>query len=195
MPTSTIDHGPVTPPPVAERDSDHPPPGNDSVLGRLGGGLTATWLGFRHYGLAPLLAGVISVAIFGFLAVGLCERWLPYRQDWLRSHHDIGVDITHLIINNGVVEKLLVALLATTLAGSSDWLAQRLGFSTWPHQWPLAAQLVLCTLAAYAFARYVFPGKQVLFALVRENPPSDARFFSECLDGELAVGADRFAGK
>jgi sn-glycerol 3-phosphate transport system permease protein len=30
----------------------------------------------------------------------------------------------------------------------------------------LAAQLVLCTLAAYAFARYAFPGKQVLFALV-----------------------------
>jgi sn-glycerol 3-phosphate transport system permease protein len=30
----------------------------------------------------------------------------------------------------------------------------------------LAAQLVLCTLAAYAFARYVFPGQQVLFALV-----------------------------
>jgi sn-glycerol 3-phosphate transport system permease protein len=30
----------------------------------------------------------------------------------------------------------------------------------------LAAQLVLCTLAAYAFARYVFPGKQLLFALV-----------------------------
>lgn len=30
----------------------------------------------------------------------------------------------------------------------------------------LAAQLVLCTLAAYAFSRYVFPGKQILFALV-----------------------------
>ena len=30
----------------------------------------------------------------------------------------------------------------------------------------LAAQLVLCTLAAYAFARYAFPGKQILFALV-----------------------------
>jgi sn-glycerol 3-phosphate transport system permease protein len=30
----------------------------------------------------------------------------------------------------------------------------------------LTAQLVLCTLAAYAFARYSFPGKQVLFALV-----------------------------
>jgi len=30
----------------------------------------------------------------------------------------------------------------------------------------LAAQLLLCTLAAYAFARYVFAGKQVLFALV-----------------------------
>ncbi len=30
----------------------------------------------------------------------------------------------------------------------------------------LGVQLVLCTLAAYAFARFAFPGKQVLFALV-----------------------------
>ena len=30
----------------------------------------------------------------------------------------------------------------------------------------LAAQLVLCTLAAYAFARYEFPGKDVAFVLV-----------------------------
>src|SRR5207253_6218736 len=30
----------------------------------------------------------------------------------------------------------------------------------------LIAQLVLCTLAAYAFARYRFPGRNVLFALV-----------------------------
>ena len=30
----------------------------------------------------------------------------------------------------------------------------------------LAAQLVLCTLAAYAFARFVFPGRGILFALV-----------------------------
>jgi sn-glycerol 3-phosphate transport system permease protein len=30
----------------------------------------------------------------------------------------------------------------------------------------LACQLVLCTLAAYAFARFEFPGKRVLFALV-----------------------------
>jgi len=30
----------------------------------------------------------------------------------------------------------------------------------------LAAQLVLCTLAAYAFARFAFPGRTLLFALV-----------------------------
>src|SRR5258707_2976010 len=30
----------------------------------------------------------------------------------------------------------------------------------------LVAQLVLCTLAAYAFARFEFPGRNVLFALV-----------------------------
>src|SRR5262249_41905012 len=30
----------------------------------------------------------------------------------------------------------------------------------------LACQLVLCTLAAYAFARFTFPGREVAFALV-----------------------------
>ncbi len=30
----------------------------------------------------------------------------------------------------------------------------------------LAAQLVLCTLAGYAFARFTFPGKDIAFALV-----------------------------
>ena len=30
----------------------------------------------------------------------------------------------------------------------------------------LVAQLVLCTLAAYAFARFEFPGRNILFALV-----------------------------
>ena len=30
----------------------------------------------------------------------------------------------------------------------------------------LAAQFVLCTLAAYAFARFEFPGRSVAFALV-----------------------------
>jgi sterol desaturase/sphingolipid hydroxylase (fatty acid hydroxylase superfamily) len=114
----------------------------------LGGGLTATWLGFRQFGLVPLVAAVIAVAIFGFLAVGLCERWLPYRQKWLRSHRDIGVDITHLIVNNGMVEKLLVAFLTTVFAGSSTWLADTLGFSTWPHDWPLVAQLVLMAVIA-----------------------------------------------
>jgi len=33
----------------------------------------------------------------------------------------------------------------------------------------LAAQLVLCTLAAYAFARYEFPGRDIAFATESED--------------------------
>ena len=65
MPTSTIDHGPVTPPPVAERDSDHPPPGNDSVLGRLGG-----WCFDHRRATLGLWAAVLLVVFAAAGAVG-----------------------------------------------------------------------------------------------------------------------------
>lgn len=114
----------------------------------LGGGLLATGAGFRHFGLAPMTAATLSVLVFGFLGVAVCERLLPYRRDWLRDRNDTRVDLVNLIVNNGVVEKLLAASLAATLAGSSNALAGRLGFAPWPHDWPLAAQLVLMALVA-----------------------------------------------
>lgn len=114
----------------------------------LGGGLTTTWLGFSQYGLEPLVAASISILVFGFLGVGLCERWIPYRDDWLRGNGDVRLDLIHILINNGMVEKLLSALLLTLLAGSSHWLEQALGFSTWPDDWPLLAQLVLMAVIA-----------------------------------------------
>lgn len=136
----------------------HPPRFAESTAGRvarwlvlpmlLGGGLFTTWLGFKYFGLAPLLAAVPSVLIFGFGAIALCERLLPYRQDWLHGLGDTQVDLINLVVNNGIVEKLLLALLTVTLAGSSNWLAQQLGFSPWPHHWPILAQLVFMAIIA-----------------------------------------------
>ena len=112
----------------------------------LGGGLFATWLGFSQYGLPPLLSATLAVGLFGFIPIAILERLLPYRQDWL--HGDLKTDLLNLLVNNGLIEKLMATGLAILLAGSSEGLSSLLGFSTWPHHWPLAAQLVLMAVLA-----------------------------------------------
>jgi sterol desaturase/sphingolipid hydroxylase (fatty acid hydroxylase superfamily) len=114
----------------------------------LGGGLLTTWTGFRSFGLAPMAAALPAVLVFGFVGVAVGERLLPYRTDWLRDRGDTRVDVVNLVVNNGIVEKLLAATLAATLAGSSDGLARVLGGSLWPHHWPLPGQLVLMAVVA-----------------------------------------------
>ena len=114
----------------------------------LGGGLLATGLGFSRYGLAPLLSATLAAVLFGFVAIAILERLLPYRRDWLQGHGDLRTDLLNLLVNNGLIEKLMATGLAIVLAGGSDWLSARLGFSSWPHHWPLLAQLLLMAVLA-----------------------------------------------
>jgi sterol desaturase/sphingolipid hydroxylase (fatty acid hydroxylase superfamily) len=146
---------------MSDHSISHPSPlaaGAESLLKRasrwlalpllLGGGLFATWLGFRHFAVAPLLSATIAVGLFGFLSIAVIERLLPYRRDWLQGHGDLKNDLINLLVNNGLIEKLMATGLAILLAGSSDWLSTQLGFSTWPHHWPLLAQLLLMAVLA-----------------------------------------------
>lgn len=118
----------------------------------LGGGLYATWAGFAHYGLQPMVAAMGAVVVFGFAAITLLEQLLPYRKEWQQGHGDTKVDVLNILVNNGIVEKLLAALLATALAGSPLWLSSHLGFQPWPHFWPLWAQLVLMAVISEFFS-------------------------------------------
>ena len=65
MPTSPIDRGPVTPPPVARGRGGAPPPGNDSALGRLGG-----WCFDHRRATLGLWAAVLVVVFAAAGAVG-----------------------------------------------------------------------------------------------------------------------------
>lgn len=114
----------------------------------LGGGLFATWYGFARLGIAPIAAATLSILVFAFLGVGLAERFLPYRKDWLRSHGDIWTDITYLLVNNGIVERVLVATLTVLFAGISYRFVQQYGITLWPHHWPILAQFVLMAVVA-----------------------------------------------
>jgi len=65
MPTSLVDRPPVTPSPVADRPGGAPPPGSDSLLGRLGG-----WCFDHRRATLGLWAAVLVVVLAAAGAVG-----------------------------------------------------------------------------------------------------------------------------
>lgn len=119
----------------------------------MGSALTATWAGFELFNLPHTLAAALAVLIFGFIIIPILERVQPYREDWNRNHGDVGTDIIHLFVSNGLIVNLEKPLLIAALVGLTAWLAATLGGSLWPDQWPLLAQLFLMLLIA-EFGRY-----------------------------------------
>lgn len=143
---------------MATSSTTHAPPTrfSQTLVGRLtrwlalpvllGVGLYATWAGFTLLHWPPMAAALVSVVLFGFLAITLLERVLPYRREWLHGKGDTKVDLLNILVNNGVVEKLLAAVLVTLFAGTPAWLGQWLGFDPWPRHWSIWGQLALVAL-------------------------------------------------
>lgn len=115
--------------------------------------LLCCWLGFEVLGWSHVVASSISVLVFGFLLIPLCERWMPYRQDWSKNDGDTVTDLFHLFVNNGLITTLEKVALTALLLGATVWLTNRFGGALWPHDWPLPVQLLLMLLIA-EFGRY-----------------------------------------
>lgn len=94
----------------------------------LTAGLTIVGLGLSTLWLLPLLLFAIGVSL-------VAERSAPYRSAWNRSQGDVGRDIAHATAN-----ELASAL---SVAAIPALLSLMPGFGLWPHQWPLAVQLML----------------------------------------------------
>lgn len=113
----------------------------------LGGALLATWAGFAELGLSPAVSAAIAIVVFGFLAIPVFERLLPYRVGWNESDGDVGTDLVHLSVST-LIQYAEKPVLVALLVGATAWAADRFGGSAWPHAWPLAAQLALMLLIA-----------------------------------------------
>ena len=114
------------------------------LVGAVGG---AAWLMAR----GTSVGAAVAIAIpCGYAAIAVLERLLPYREEWLRSHGDIGLDGAWFV-TNGVAYRLLEppALAAATVVGG--WLSARAGMGLWPAAAPLALQLVLALIVAELF--------------------------------------------
>jgi sterol desaturase/sphingolipid hydroxylase (fatty acid hydroxylase superfamily) len=118
----------------------------------VGASLTAMGLLLAR-GMEPVFVStIVTTAVFVFVAIA--ERLVPFRAEWALSDgqraHDIGHLFVGTLLGGGIGNVLSNAL----FLGVAEWSKARIGVTLWPSAWPLAAQIVLCLVAA-DLGRYV----------------------------------------
>lgn len=129
------------------------------------GALGSCYLLFSQYGQSPAVAGGIAVLLFGFIAIPLLERLMPYRKEWNKNHGDLGPDVVYMLLN-ALIPRLWTPVQVVAVTALAAWLGTLYGAqfdaqldgsdegrSVWPSEWPLIAQLVLMLIIA-EFGRY-----------------------------------------
>lgn len=91
---------------------------------------------------------LVCINTIGTLVVIILERIMPYRAAWNRSHDDLTTDICHGVFSFAVIPALMQTVFASAAYSASSELSSALGFSLWPHQWPLYAQATTALLIA-----------------------------------------------
>lgn len=113
--------------------------------------LAATYWGIQQgFDELPLL---LAVLIPASLLIWAMEHLLPYRDDWNKSDADVKTDFWHLLIAQVLLPRIVKPLWIAMLASASIWLGTQFQGNTWPHDWPILAQLFLMLVIA-EFGRY-----------------------------------------
>lgn len=91
----------------------------------------------------PLLVAVYVPIILTGATILLLEYCFPERLDWRPNWLDIKADIAFMLVVQIVVPRLLLLF---TLLLVSDWTHRHAALAIWPHELPLAAQVLLMVL-------------------------------------------------
>ena len=91
------------------------------------------------------------VLLASILWVAWLERALPYRPAWNRARGDLLADALYLPTTSAVAALMRPAA-ATVGVGFAAFVSTRFGVGLWPHDWPLAAQLLLSWVVVELFA-------------------------------------------
>lgn len=109
--------------------------------------LLATSAGILAFGFSrgqPTLFFNLSYAWL-VMSLLLCERLLPYRTDWRRPDGQLRQDLSHTVLNKGLVQLFIVAALGTGLVAPPSSTA----LSLWPLWLQVAFGLVASELGLY----------------------------------------------
>jgi sterol desaturase/sphingolipid hydroxylase (fatty acid hydroxylase superfamily) len=111
----------------------------------LGGTIALAIVLLPHLGTIPTL---LIAQTAGLLAVAISERFLPFRREWNRSHHDVRTDVIHAIVSGLGTTQLVRPLIRAGGVAIAGALSRSLGSSLWPADWPLVTQLALALVIA-----------------------------------------------
>ena len=100
-------------------------------------------------GSPPILAAYLPVFLVGIAVLSL-EQQFAERSDWQPTWGDARTDMAFLLLVQGALPRLLTA---TALALLAERTRDYLPRSPWPHDWPLAIQILLMILIV-DFLRY-----------------------------------------
>ncbi|MCB9983543.1 MAG: sterol desaturase family protein [Rhodospirillales bacterium] len=100
--------------------------------------------GFSHD--APVLYFNMAY-VFLILSLFFLEKWMPYEREWLKPDGQNTASILHTISSKGSVQLLF---LFSGVIGLADYITpmDQEGYSVWPRDWPLWAQVILGMVAA-----------------------------------------------
>jgi sterol desaturase/sphingolipid hydroxylase (fatty acid hydroxylase superfamily) len=107
------------------------------------------WL-METRGMAPTTAFLLPTMATYFLLLVL-ERLVPLYEGWKRSHGDVRVDLTHLVVSGAITLELLRPFLLAMGVAVGGWLSDSLGSPLWPRDWNLVAQLALALVVGEFF--------------------------------------------
>jgi sterol desaturase/sphingolipid hydroxylase (fatty acid hydroxylase superfamily) len=101
------------------------------------GGSLATAVGLLPY-FGPLTTLIVTNAL-AVTSIAVCERLMPFRPEWNRSHGDVATDIAHVLVSGIGTTRIVHGLLAVAAAG----VLSPAGLGLWPIGAPLLLQLAL----------------------------------------------------
>lgn len=98
----------------------------------------------------PLALAVYLPIALSAVALIMLERHFPERHDWHPQWSDVRADALFMVIVQVILPRALAVIATLAISG---WTHAHAPGNWWPHDWPLAAQIVVMVLLV-DFARY-----------------------------------------
>lgn len=118
------------------------------------GGATAYAIHRLEDGAPPTEAILLPTVVAYFVIMGL-ERLFYWQKGWLHSDGDLRVDIGHLLVSGLLTIRVLEVPVRIAAIAAGVWLAERVGFTVWPTDWNLWAQLALALVFGEFFMYWI----------------------------------------
>ena len=94
-------------------------------------------------------SGGLILAVITFVTaviILIFERINPHYKTWNVPKNDVKTDALHAAISMILIPQILEGLLSAALLVAALKLSAIVGFSLWPHEWPLAVQLIMALI-------------------------------------------------